>query len=347
MRILPRFYIPTLPARSAKGRAAVLLGLALLTLLAVLLSLRFGSQPISASQMLEALWTGDEKSVAYRILRYMRLPRTVAGLVAGGALALAGTLIQAVLNNVMASPNVIGVNAGAGFAAMLAVTLVPSAAALIPAAAFFGALCTALFIYLLAVRAGLSRTTLILAGVAVSSILTAGIDTLTLLYPDDVIGATGFMLGGFSGVTLDAVLSAGPYLAAGALLAALLAVDLNLLQLGEESAASLGLAVDRVRFAAILAAALLAGAAVSFAGLLGFVGLLVPHIARRLIGTDNRWLMPASVLAGGSFVLICDLAARMLFAPFELPVGIVMSLLGGPFFLSLLLRRRKRSGIYD
>ena len=298
MRILPRFYIPTLLARSAKGRAAVLLGLALLTLLAVLLSLRFGSQPISASQMLDALRTGDEKSVAYRILRYMRLPRTVAGLVAGGALALAGTLIQAVLNNVMASPNVIGVNAGAGFAAMLAVTLAPSAAALIPAAAFFGALCTALFIYLLAVRAGLSRTTLILAGVAVSSILTAGIDTLTLLYPDDVIGATGFMLGG------------------------------------------------RVRFAAILAAALLAGAAVSFAGLLGFVGLLVPHIARRLIGTDNRWLMPASVLAGGSFVLICDLAARMLFAPFELPVGIVMSLLGGPFFLSLLLRRRKRSGIY-
>ena len=347
MRILPRFYIPTLPARSAKGRAAVLLGLALLTLLAVLLSLRFGSQPISASQMLDALWTGDEKSVAYRILRYMRLPRTVAGLVAGGALALAGTLIQAVLNNVMASPNVIGVNAGAGFAAMLAVTLAPSAAALIPAAAFFGALCTALFIYLLAVRAGLSRTTLILAGVAVSSILTAGIDTLTLLYPDDVIGATGFMLGGFSGVTLDAVLSAGPYLAAGALLAALLAVDLNLLQLGEESAASLGLAVGRVRFTAILAAALLAGAAVSFGGLLGFVGLLVPHIARRLIGTDNRWLMPASVLAGGSFVLICDLAARMLFAPFELPVGIVMSLLGGPFFLSLLLRRRKRSGIYD
>ena len=347
MRILPRFYIPTLPARSAKGRAAVLLGLALLTLLAVLLSLRFGSQPISASQMLDALRTGDEKSVAYRILRYMRLPRTVAGLVAGGALALAGTMIQAVLNNVMASPNVIGVNAGAGFAAMLAVTLAPSAAALIPAAAFFGALCTALFIYLLAVRAGLSRTTLILAGVAVSSILTAGIDTLILLYPDDVIGATGFMLGGFSGVTLDAVLSAGPYLAAGALLAALLAVDLNLLQLGEESGASLGLAVGRVRFAAILAAALLAGAAVSFAGLLGFVGLLVPHIARRLIGTDNRWLMPASVLAGGSFVLICDLAARMLFAPFELPVGIVMSLLGGPFFLSLLLRRRKRSGVYD
>ncbi len=230
---------------------------------------------------------------------------------------------------------------------MLAVTVAPATAGLIPAAAFCGALCAALLIYLLAVRAGLSRTTLILAGVAMSSILTAGIDALTLLYPDDVIGATGFLLGGFSGVTLDAVASAGPYLAAGLVLAAVLEVDLNLLQLGEESAASLGLAVGRVRFAAILAAALLAGAAVSFAGLLGFVGLLVPHIARRLVGTDNRWLMPASVLAGGSFVLLCDLAARVAFAPFELPVGIVMSLLGGPFFLSLLLRRRKRSGIYD
>ena len=123
-------------------------------------------------------------------------------------------------------------------------------------------------------------------------------------------------------------------------------MDLNVLQLGEESAAGLGLHVGRVRFFAILAAALLAGGAVSFAGLLGFVGLLVPHMARRLVGGDNRWLLPASALLGGGFVLLCDVLARVLFAPFELPVGIVMSLLGGPFFLSLLLRH-KRSRVYD
>ena len=126
----------------------------------------------------------------------------------------------------------------------------------------------------------------------------------------------------------------------------MLAADLDVLQLGEESAAGLGLHVGRTRFLAVLAAALLAGAAVSFSGLLGFVGLLVPHMARRLVGGDNRWLLPVSALLGGSFVLLCDVTARLLFAPFELPVGIVMSLLGGPFFLHLLLRRKK-GRVYD
>ena len=177
-------------------------------------------------------------------------------------------------------------------------------------------------------------------GLAVSSILTAASNTITLLAPDSLAGASNFMLGGFSGVTLAAVGRSGWYLAAGAALALFLSTELNVLQLGEESAASLGLHVGRVRLLAILAAALLAGAAVSFSGLLGFVGLLVPHMARRLVGSDNRWLLPAAALLGGAFVLLCDVLARVLFAPFELPVGIVMSLLGGPFFLYLLLRRK-------
>lgn len=297
-------------------------------------------------QLVSALYGREPSDPVWRILVHVRLPRTLAGFAAGGALAVAGALIQSVLNNAMASPNVIGVNAGAGFFAMLAVTLTPGMAGALPAASFFGALCTALFVYALAVKAGLSRTTLILAGIAVSSILTAGVNAITLLFPDDVIGATGFMLGGFSGVTLSSVGGAAWYLLAGLLLAFVLAADLNVLQLGEESAQSLGLHLGRTRFLAILAAALLAGGAVSFAGLLGFVGLLVPHMARRLTGHDNRWLLPACLLLGGAFVLLCDVLARVLFAPFELPVGIVMSLLGGPFFLVMLLRR-KRSRVYD
>ncbi len=313
---------------------------------AALLSLRCGSQNIPAGQLLSALRRGDPGDPALRILLYARIPRTLAAGLAGCALALAGTLIQAVLNNAMASPNVIGVNAGAGFAALLAVTLAPGAAGLMPLASFLGALVTALFIYALAARAGLSRTTLILAGIAVSSMLTAGSNALTLLYPDAVVGAAGFLLGGFNGVTLSSLRGAGWYLAAGAALAAVLAADLDVLRLGEESAAGLGLHVGRTRFLAVLAASLLAGAAVSFSGLLGFVGLLVPHMARRLVGGENRWLLPAASLLGGSFVLLCDVAARLLFAPFELPVGIVMSLLGGPFFLHLLLRRKK-GRVYD
>lgn len=328
-----------------KSPARALALLALLLVVALLLSLRCGSQNYTAGQLLAALQTAEAADPVYRILWYVRLPRTLAAALAGAALGLSGVLIQAVLNNAMASPNVIGVNAGAGFFAMVAATVAPGAAGAMPAAAFLGALATAMLIYLLAARAGLSRTTLVLAGVTVSSILTAGLNTLKLLFPAATVGEAAFMLGGFSGVTLAALRAALPYLAVGFVLAALLAVDLNLLQLGEETAAGLGLAVGRVRFLAVLAAALLAGAAVSFAGLLGFVGLLAPHMARRLVGGDNRLLMPATVLLSADLVLLCDVLARVLFAPFELPVGILLSLLGGPFFLYLLLRH-KRSRVY-
>lgn len=347
MPIWQRFCIRSLPARSNRERAAVFVLLCAALLAAVLLSLRCGSQNIPPWELLAAARRGDPADPALRILLHVRVPRTLAAGLAGCALALAGTLIQAVLNNAMASPNVIGVNAGAGFAALLAASLAPGTAGLTPLASFLGAMCTALFIYALAAKAGLSRTTLILAGVAVSSMLTAGSNALTLLYPDTAVGAAAFMLGGFSGVTITAVRAAGWYLAAGTALAVLLAPDLDVLRLGEESASGLGLHVGRTRFLAVLAAALLAGAAVSFSGLLGFVGLLVPHMARRLVGGESsRWLLPVSALLGGSFVLVCDVAARLLFAPLELPVGIVMSLLGGPFFLHLLLRRKK-GRVYD
>lgn len=346
MPISRRSCIRSLRAKSNTKRTAVMTLLAAALCAAALLSLRCGSQNIPLGELLKALRQGDPDDAVLRIVLYVRIPRTLAGGLAGCALALAGALIQAVLNNAMASPNIIGVNAGAGFAAMLAGVLAPGAAGMMSLAAFLGALGTALFIYILAVKAGLSRTTLILAGIAVNSMLTAGSNALTLLDPDTAIGATAFMLGGFNGVALLSVRSAGVYLAAGALLAFFLASDLDVLRLGEESAAGLGLHVGRTRFLAILAAALLAGAAVSFSGLLGFVGLLVPHMARRLIGGDNRWLLPAAALMGGSFVLLCDVASRLLFAPFELPVGIVMSLLGGPFFLYLLLHH-KRGRVYD
>lgn len=323
-----------------KRNALVLLALSAALIGAFLLSLRCGSQEYTVSQLLKAALAGDRENVIWRVLVHARLPRTVAAAVAGAALALAGALIQAVLNNAMASPNVIGVNAGAGFFSLLAAVVVPEAVRLTPFAAFVGALLTAFLVYLLAVRAGLSRTSLILAGLAVSSMLTAGTNMIVLLAPELVLEASSFMLGGFSGVTLKMVGNAAGYLLLGGALAMLLAPDLNVLKLGEESAAALGLHVSRVRSLAILAAALLAGGAVSFCGLLGFVGLLVPHAARWLVGGDDRWLFPAAALLGGAFVLVCDVLARVLFAPFVLPVGVLMSLLGGPFFLYLLLSRK-------
>ena len=211
---------------------------------------------------------------------------------------------------------------------------------------FAGALAAALLVYGLALGAGVSRTTLVLAGLAVSGMLTAGMNTIKLLYPDAIAGASDFLVGGLSGVTLSGLKGAVLYLITGTLLALLLAADLNVLCLGEQSAASLGLHIGAVRFLGILAAALLAGAAVSFAGLLSFVGLLAPHIARRLVGNNHRILLPAAMLLGAAFVVLCDVLARCLFAPFELPVGILLSLIGGPFFLGLLLHGRGRR-MYD
>lgn len=322
----------------------VLAALAVLTLGAMALSLCVGSQGVALPRLLAALRAGDPADPVRRIVLYVRLPRMAAGLCCGAAMAVAGALLQAVLNNAMASPNVIGVNAGAGFFALLAGVLLPQRA--VPGAAFAGALVTALLIYLLALRAGLARTTLVLAGLAVSGILTAGVNTMRLLFPEGVTGADGFLIGGLSGVSLTAVGGALPYLAAGGGLALFLAPELNILALGEQTAASLGLPVGRTRLASILAAALLAGAAVSFAGLISFVGLLVPHIARRLVGVDHRVLLPACALLGAIFLLVCDTAARTLFAPYELPVGILLNVIGGVFFLYLLLGR-KRGRVYD
>ena len=297
----------TLPTLRRQGAALTVLALAVV--LAALAGLCFGSQGYTPLQLWQAWCSGDPQNAVYRVLLHVRWPRTLAGLLAGSALAAAGVLLQTVLNNAMA-------------------------------------LAAALLVYGLALGAGVSRTTLVLAGLAVSGMLTAGMNTIKLLYPDAIAGASDFLVGGLSGVTLSGLKGAVLYLITGTLLALLLAADLNVLCLGEQSAASLGLHIGAVRFLGILAAALLAGAAVSFAGLLSFVGLLAPHIARRLVGNNHRILLPAAMLLGAAFVVLCDVLARCLFAPFELPVGILLSLIGGPFFLGLLLHGRGRR-MYD
>ena len=330
------------PCKLSPGKGSVkwFIPLAGLVVAALCLSLFTGSRSLSLARLWEQLLQGDSLGVEYRIFLHSRLPRTVAALAAGSALAVSGGIIQAVLHNPLAGPNVIGVNAGAGFCALLCACLFPTAYLLTPLAAFFGALCTSLVIYGVAARTGASRITLVLAGVAVSGILSAGMDTLTLLFPDQVIGATGFLVGSFSGVTLSSLQPAGWMIVIGIILALLGAYHLNVLSLGDEIAAGLGMRVKGARLFFIATAALLAGSAVSIAGLLGFVGLMVPHISRRFIGGDHRLLLPFSALLGAVFALVCDALGKLLFAPYELPVGILLSFLGGPFFLFLLLRQR-------
>ena len=326
------------------GRAFVIL--ALLLFISFAASLLLGSTRASAMEALRAALDGQLSNGAYRIMAYVRLPRCCAAVLAGSALAVAGVIIQAVLNNAMAAPNIIGVNAGAGLGVTLLVALAPGAASSVPFAAFFGALAACLCIYAIARRTGASRMTITLVGITISSILTAGINLVKPIFPDSIYNTHGFLVGGIAGVSMAKLSPACWLIGLGLLTALLLARDIDVLSLGEETAESLGMNVKLSRFLLLLLASLLAGSAVSFAGLLGFVGLLGPHIARRFVGSRHRLLLPFSAMGGAVLVLLCDLLGRVLFAPYEIPVGIILSFVGGPFFLALILLQRK-SRVYD
>ena len=329
------FYI-----RSRPGRAGILLALAVLTALSAGASLCLGAVSLPLRDTLRALLGGGEGTLARQIVLYARLPRVCGSLLAGGALAASGVVIQSVLMNPLAAPNIIGVNSGAGLAAALCCAAAPTALELVPIAAFLGALAGVLLVLLLAERTGAARITVVLAGLAVSSIFGAGIDGVVTLVPDALNGYTDFRIGGLRGLSMARVAPAAVMIALALAAALTLSHELDLLALGRETAQSLGLPARRLQLILLALAAALAGAAISFAGLLGFVGLIVPHIARRLVGEESRFLLPASALGGAALLTACDVLARLLFAPYELPVGIVLSFVGGPFFIWLLLRQR-------
>ena len=228
-----------------------------------------------------------------------------------------------------------------GFAVLFIIALFPAAVGLIPAAAFLGALFTCLLIYAIAARTGASRTTITLSGVAIGSVFTACSNTLKTFFPDTVYNANSFFVGGFSGIAWRQLTPAWGVILVGLLLALLLSSRMDILALGDETAQSLGMAVRPMRFILLVTASLLAGGAVSFSGLLGFVGLIVPHIARLITGSDYRTLFPASAFLGFTLVTICDTIGRVIIRPGELPVSIILSIIGVPFFLWLLRTREK------
>ena len=283
---------------------------------------------------------GQGDKVSRSILLYARLPRTLASLAAGAGLAVSGAVLQNVLANRLASPGIIGVNAGAG----LGVTLCCAAGALsglaVSCAAFGGSLITVLFIFLFSHRTNASKTTVILGGVALNSILNAVCESVTVLDTDVAMLSIDFRVGGFSAVSYMRLLPAAGLIALALAVLFTLCNELDVVTLGDETAQGVGLRVGRYRMLFLVLAALLAGAAVSFAGLLGFVGLIVPHFVRRFTGNESGRLLPMCAVAGAGFVTLCDMAARLLFAPYELPVGILMSVVGGPVFLYMLIRHK-------
>jgi iron complex transport system permease protein len=308
---------------------------------AAALSLCLGSSVVGVKAVCHALLRGDVTSTAGRIVRYVRLPRTCAALLAGAALAVSGAIIQSVLANPLAAPNIIGVNGGAGFGVALCCALVPGSVVWTPVAAFLGALLGVLLVLWIGQSTGASRLTLILAGVAVSSLFTACVDTVVTFVPDALNGYSDFRIGGFSSVTMAKLGPAAVLIFLGLALALSLAGFMDVLALGDDTAGSLGLSVKWVRLGLLTIAAALAGSAVSFSGLLGFVGLIVPHMVRRVAGDSGHRVIALSALGGAGFVTVCDTVARTVFSPYELPVGIVLAFVGAPFFLWL-LRRQKR-----
>ena len=314
---------------SSIPKGAFWLVLGVLTVLAAAFSLGLGSVALS-----------DAPEAAKKIMLYVRLPRTCAALLAGAALAVAGAVIQTVLHNPLASSGVLGVNSGAGLAVAVVCAIVPAAQKYTPVIAFFGALAAVLMVVTLAQCTGASRMTVVLAGVAMSSIFSAGIDAVVTFVPEALGGVSDYRIVGFSGVTMARIAPAAVMIGVSLVAVLTLSRQMDVLALGRETAQSLGLSVGPVRFVLLVLAAALSGAAVSFAGLLGFVGLIVPHAMRRFVGEESGPLVAASALGGACFVTFCDLLARVLFAPFELPVGVVLAVTGGPFFLWLLFRQR-------
>lgn len=304
-------------------------------LIGILLSMKLGAIPLSWSELYHVL-SGDDSSKIGQIIMTIRLPRIVVGLLAGMNLALAGVILQGILRNPLADPGIIGITSGGALAAMIIMILLPTYVMLVPIGAFVGALAASLLVYGISWQGGLNPLRLILAGVAVAAFFGGFNTILSVFYPDRVQGTVSWMAGGFVGRSWDDVMMIWPYTAIGIVGSMVSIRWLTLLSLGDDTARTLGLHVEQCRLALLVLAALLAASAVSVSGMLGFVGLIVPHVARLIVGVDYRHLIPTSMVFGGILIVYADTLARMIIAPGEIPVGVLMSFLGAPFFLYLL-----------
>ena len=323
-------------ANGKKLKALYAVGFFLL-LVSALMGITLGSTPLHIGEIVLAFKNGFS-SAGGKIFLYVRLPRTAASLICGAALAVSGAVIQGVLANRLASPSIIGVNSGAGLAVTLCSALGIYGGLRLSLFAFLGAFIAVMTVSLLARRIGASRGTLILLGVAVNSFFNAISDAVVTFIPEVGVMSNDFKVGEFSSVTYSRLLPATVLIAVSLIILLTLTNELDVLTLGEDNARSLGMNTSLMRTLFLILAAVLAGCAVSLAGLLSFVGLIVPHAVRRVAGSKASRLLPLSAIFGAAFVCLCDTMARTLFSPYEIPVGIIMAFLGAPFFVFILIK---------
>ncbi len=347
--------LPILTIRQWCGWVGVSSALAALMLM---VCLAFGTESISLSRISSILLGAILGSELVRvnsdptavILLQVRLPRLLLAFLVGGSLAMVGAALQALLRNPLADPFVIGISSGAALGASLALLFgvgisIWSISAL-PVCAFAGALLSLLIMYRISSAGqGFSIHTLLLAGVVLNAIFSAFIMFLTSVAdPNRAYGMYAWLMGSLTGPGFSTLGVLGLYLGVGMVILASQAQSLNLLTLGEETARSLGVQVERVKQLVFVAAALLTGAVVSFSGIIGFVGLIVPHAVRMVLSADHRMLLPVAGFVGGTFLMVADTVARTVLSPSEFPVGVITALVGGPVFLYLLTTRTMRVG---
>ncbi|HEY5350484.1 MAG TPA: iron ABC transporter permease [Candidatus Lustribacter sp.] len=313
--------------------------------LAALFALAVGGTTISPHDLFAAIVHPGSASDAATIVWSLRLPRIAIAATVGASLALAGTLMQALLRNPLIDPYITGVSSGAGAAIAIAVTLGVALAA-VPALGFVAGLATAVSVAVLARRgSGLDAERLILAGVSISALMSAfvALALTRLAHGNASAEIIAWLAGSLSGRGWTDLAAAAPYAVSGAVLGIATIPALNVVRVGERRAATLGVDIARLQWILLAAAALLTAAAVALSGLVGFVGLIVPHLARRLVGADLRAGVPAALALGAALVIVADAASRALFAPLEIPLGVLLAFIGVPAFLYLYLRGTART----
>jgi iron complex transport system permease protein len=326
--------------------ARTVIGFGTLAAVTILLAPTVGPTPISLARVFSRSIPFADNADA-QIFFIARLPRTLAGALVGALFAASGVVFQGLLRNALATPFTLGVSTGAALGAVLAISFNWSIGALgmsaVPVSAFVGSLAAVGIVYALAQarHRGLSTTVLLLAGVTMNAFFSAMILFVQYFASfADVYRTLRWLMGDLDVSSYEPLVAALPATAVAFGFFAWLARPLNLLSLGPDSAESRGLDVTRAQRAAFLSASLATGAAVTVGGPIGFVGIIIPHLVRLLVGPDHRLVLPAAALFGAAFLVACDVIARMIFAPVELPVGIITAMIGGPFFLWLLLRKR-------
>ncbi len=323
----------------ARKRKMTIIILPILLMIASIGSLMIGQVSFSVGEVLKSIFIDDD-SLARRIVWEIRVPRILLGVIVGMCLAIAGAILQAIMQNPLADPGVIGVTSGAGVMAILVMIVFPGYIFYLPIASFLGAFIAAMVVYTLAFkRGGTSPMRIILVGIAVNAIAGAGTNAMMILYSDRVQAVLPWLSGGLMGVGWTHLNNIWIYAVMALLLALYSIKHIRIMRLGDEMAKLLGHHVERSRFVLIIISTLLAGIAVSVAGLVGFVGLVVPHILRLIIGGEYKYLLPASAVGGALLVVVADSIARSVFNPTEIPVGILLAFIGGPYFLYLIHRK--------